>query len=64
MLTIKFDCQDADFTPKGKRTARLVTLRSPMGRVQRLRMYVGGRIFRQLPFTAENVAMIREWGQA
>ena len=64
MLTITFDRQDADFTPKGKRTARLVTLRSPFGKVQRLRMYVGGRIFRQLPYTAENVAMIREWGNA
>ena len=61
MLTITFDRQDADFTPKGKRMARLVSLKSAMGRISRIRWYVGGRIYRQLPLTNDNIEMSKEW---
>jgi hypothetical protein len=52
---------DADFTPKGKRTARVVTLKSSMGKVSRIRWYVSGRIYRTLPMTTETTAITREW---
>lgn len=52
---------DADFTPAGKRTARMVTLRGSFGPVQRIRWYVGGRIYRTLTATAENAKMSNEW---
>jgi hypothetical protein len=52
---------DADFTPKGKRTARVVTLKNSMGKVSRIRWYVSGRIYRTLPMTTETKAITREW---
>lgn len=52
---------DADLTPKGKRTARVVELRA-MGRpVLRIRRYVGGRIFQTLPYDAQSITATREW---
>ena len=49
---------NADFTPDGKRTARVV--RTSRGG-QQLRWYVSGRIYRYLAPTAENVALTNEW---
>ena len=61
MLSITIQCPAADFTPKGKRTARCVqTLRG--GR--QLRWYVAGRIYRKLPLTQGNIDLTREWGCA
>ena len=54
-ITIK---TDADFTPPGKRTARVVT--HTRG-VQLLWFYVSGRRYRSLAPTAENLAMAQEW---
>jgi hypothetical protein len=49
---------NADFTPKGKRTARVVqTYRG--GR--QLRWYVGGRMYNRLPVTNDNLKLTREW---
>lgn len=60
-LSITIHCPQADFTPKGKRTARCVqTARG--GR--QLRWYVGGRLFRKLPVTQSNIDLTREWGVA
>ena len=49
---------DADFTPKGKRTARIITTRHG-GR--QLRWYVGGWIFRRLDINQPNLTMTAEW---
>jgi hypothetical protein len=58
---IVIDASDRDLTPKGKRVARIVKLRSAMGTVERIRWYVGRRLYNQLAITHENVAMTREW---
>jgi hypothetical protein len=50
---------NADLTPAGKRAARVVPLNR--GRAPRIRWYVGGRIYNQLPVTPDNIAMTREW---
>lgn len=55
---------DADFTPKGKRTARVVTVSGRMGRGQQLRWYVGGKLFRRLPPTQQSVNLTNEWLKA
>jgi hypothetical protein len=55
---------DADFTPKGKRTARVVTTRSSFGRGRQLRWYVSGRLYNRLPVTTDNVKLTREWLEA
>jgi len=62
-MTIKITIQaaNADFTPKGKRTARCVQT-SRGGR--QLRWYVGGRLFRQLALTQENINLTYQWGAA
>jgi hypothetical protein len=58
MITIQ---TDADFTPKGKRTARNVkTYRG--GR--QLRWYVSGRIYHRLPVTGENLGLTSQWLEA
>lgn len=49
---------DLDFTPPGKRNARVVT--TYRGGNQ-LRWYVGGKLFRFLAPSAENIAMTKEW---
>lgn len=46
-----------DLTPAGKRTARKVTLTQG----QRIRWYVGGRIYATKPATVEMVALTNEW---
>lgn len=53
---------DADFTPPGKRTARLVR-HSKTGRRtdQQLRWYVGTSAYRTLPLTRDNVRMTEAW---
>lgn len=57
MLTIVINT-DLDFTPKGKRNARIVqTTRG--GR--QLRWYVSGSIYQKMPVTVENVAKTKEW---
>jgi hypothetical protein len=62
-MSIKITIQavDADFTPKGKRTARCVQT-SRGGR--QLRWYVGGRLFRHLSLTQANIDLTRQWGAA
>lgn len=60
MLSPKIVIQsDADFTPPGKRTARVVTLNSPAGEVRRIRWYVSGRIYDTRPI--EDDSITREW---
>ena len=54
-ITIQTDC---DFTPLGKRRARIVTLARG---VRRIRWYVSGRRYRQLAVTDDNIAMSRDW---
>ena len=49
---------DADFTPKGKRSVRVVTL---LRGTRCIRWYVGGRIWRQIALTAENMKLSEEW---
>ena len=48
---------NADFTPKGKRTFRVVTL--DQGRF--IRWYVGGRIYNTLRVTIANINLTRQW---
>jgi hypothetical protein len=53
---------NADFTPKGKRNAKIVTLNnSGFGKCQRIRWYVSGKIFRTLPVSQENINLTQEW---
>lgn len=49
---------NADFTPKGKRNAKVV--KTARGSDQ-LRWYVSGSIYRQLAPTASNLALTNEW---
>lgn len=51
----------ADFTPKGKRSARVVEVSGHMGRGQQLRWYVGGHLYRRLSPIAANVNLTNEW---
>ena len=51
---------DADFTPKGKRSARVVQTRGQFAGRQ-LRWYVSGRIYHRLPVTPENIALTSQW---
>lgn len=48
---------NADFTPPGKRVARVVKTT----RGQQLRFYVAGRLYRWLAVTPENLKMANEW---
>ena len=49
---------NADFTPKGKRSARVVqTYRG--GR--QLRWYVGGRLYNRLAVNQQNADLTNEW---
>ena len=52
---------DADFTPKGKRSARVVQTKSQFGIGRQIRWYVSGAIYRRLPVTNDNIALTREW---
>lgn len=49
---------DADFTPSGKRRAKIAYART---RSPRIRWYVSGRIYRTLPVNAENAALSLRW---
>ncbi|HDS1721641.1 hypothetical protein NPS53_09025 [Pseudomonas putida] len=53
---------DADFTPPGKRVARLVR-HTMSGRrtAAQIRWYVAGKAYRSLPLTAENAQMTSDW---
>lgn len=57
MLKIIIHAPDHDFTPKGKRSARVVQTT----RGQQLRWYVSGRLYRWLAVTADNAALSQEW---
>lgn len=48
---------DADFTPKGKRRARIV--KTTQGK--QLRWYVGGRHWRKLQITNDNIKLTHDW---
>lgn len=48
---------NSDFTPAGKRGAKVVTLIQGT----RIRWYVAGRIFRTLPNTPASLELTREW---
>ena len=48
---------DADFTPKGKRTYKIAY-------GDRIRWYVGGRIWRTLKPTKENWELSQKWSEA
>lgn len=53
---------DADFTPPGKRVARLV--RHSMGGrriAAQIRWYVAGKTYCSLPLTEQNVQMTADW---
>lgn len=63
-MTIRINCRDADFTPTGKRTWRVLWLKSGVFDVQRIRWYVRGRIYRTLPSTCANLNLSREWSDA
>jgi hypothetical protein len=53
MLKIRIQT-DADFTPAGKRRAKIAY-------GNRIRWYVGGCIYRTLPITAENIELSKRW---
>lgn len=58
-MSIKITIQtNADFTPPGKRSARIVT--HTRG-VRLLWFYVSGKRYRSLAPTAENLAMAQDW---
>lgn len=60
-MTLKIVIQtDADFTPAGKRSARVVQT----NRGSQLRWYVSGRVYRRLPPTAENLVLTSRWIEA
>lgn len=52
---------DADLTPKGKRRARIVETHSAMGKGHQLRWYVGGRWYRGMRPTNENITLTQNW---
>ena len=54
----------ADFTPPGKRRARIVQTTGRFGHGRQLRWYVGGRWFRSLTPSAANIALTEDWMQA
>jgi hypothetical protein len=60
-MKIVIEAPNADFTPRGKRTFRMVTLSAMGNPVKRIRWYVSGRIFRTLPITATNMQLSEEW---
>ena len=53
---------DADFTPRGKRVARIVRHAKNGRRVPRhIRWYVGGSVFRSLNLTDANLLLTKSW---
>ena len=57
MTAIAIQTND-DFTPKGKRAARVITLSRG---ARQLRWYVGGAIYRRLAISAANIEMTKNW---
>ena len=52
----------ADFTPPGKRVARLVRHSMNCRRTAvQIRWYVAGKAYRSLPLTSENATMTADW---
>jgi hypothetical protein len=51
----------ADFTPAGKRTARIIKTRGQLGTGRQLRWYVAGKIYNRLSPSTENIQLTREW---
>lgn len=49
---------NADFTPAGKRNARVVTCTRG---AKQLRWYVSGKLYRHLSPTPANLAMTQKW---
>ncbi|ELG7182285.1 TPA: hypothetical protein ACP3ZG_004819 [Pseudomonas aeruginosa] len=59
------DAPDADFTPPGSRSARIVSHAKNGRRTARqIRWYVAGKAYRSLPLSAENASLTNEWKQA
>lgn len=53
---------DADFTPKGKRRARIVQTRGAFGKGRQLRWYVGGSIYREFKrIDQEAIDLTNKW---
>jgi hypothetical protein len=62
MLNQKITIQtDADFTPAGKRNARIVKTSTRFGEGRQLRWYVAGNLYRRMQPTADNIELTREW---
>jgi hypothetical protein len=63
--TIVIYATDADFTPTGKRTYRVVrhTLNGKRAAAH-IRWFVGRRAYRSLPLTKSNLDLTRDWQQA
>jgi hypothetical protein len=49
---------NADFTPAGKRRAKVAYANT---RHARLQWYVSGRVYRTLAISAENIALSKRW---
>ena len=49
---------DADFTPTGKRRAKVAYASTRHARIQ---WYVGGRVYRSLAITPDNTELSRKW---
>ena len=52
---------DADFTPPGKRSARVVKTRSSFGQGRQLRWYVSGCLYQRMQPTQANMELTQEW---
>ncbi|MFL1449246.1 hypothetical protein ACI77O_12695 [Pseudomonas tritici] len=53
---------DADLSPTGKRTARIVRHQRTGRRTNpQIRWYVAGKIYRTLPITEDNVKLTAKW---
>lgn len=61
MLKITIHAPDADWTPSGKRGARIIQTTGRFGTGRQLRWYVSGKIYRRLNPNAANIAMTGEW---
>lgn len=49
---------NADFTPPGKRRAKVAYAGSRHARIQ---WYVAGRVYRSLPINDSNIALSKKW---
>lgn len=56
---------DADFTPPGRRSARIVRhAKNGRGIGPMIRWYVAGKAYRSLPLSESNMSLTNEWKQA